>query len=86
MSLLQSPCRYVGLLGPKSKFETLLENLAKEGFKPTEGQLKRLHTPIGLDIGAETAEEIAFSIISEIKAVLEDRAGGFLKDRPGPIH
>jgi xanthine dehydrogenase accessory factor len=84
--LLESPVRYVGLLGPRSKLETLFQNLAEEGFKPAEAQLQRLYAPIGLDIGAETPEEIAFSIIAEIKAVLEGRAGGFLKNRSGAIH
>lgn len=84
--LLNSPARYVGLLGPKGKLDTLLQNLEQEGFKPNEKQLRRLHAPIGLDIGAETPEEIAFSIISEIKAVIEGRSGGFLKDRRGAIH
>ncbi|HTP12428.1 MAG TPA: XdhC/CoxI family protein [Bacteroidota bacterium] len=84
--LLESPCQYVGLLGPTSKFQTLVENLEREGFTLNKEQRGRLHAPIGLDIGAETPEEIAFSIISEIKAVLEHRAGGFLRDRTGPIH
>jgi xanthine/CO dehydrogenase XdhC/CoxF family maturation factor len=84
--LLPSHARYVGLLGPKSKLQTLLQNLDEEGFKPSKEQLAKLHAPIGLDIGAETPEEIAFSIISEIKAVLEGRSGGFLKDRLGAIH
>jgi xanthine/CO dehydrogenase XdhC/CoxF family maturation factor len=84
--LLQSPCKYVGLLGPKTKLQTLFENLEREGFKPSEEQLNRLHAPVGLDIGAETPEEIALSIVSEIKAVLENRGGGFLRDRHGPIH
>ena len=83
---LNSDVPYVGLLGPKSKLETLLRTLEGEGFVPTATQLARLHAPIGLDIGAETPEEIAFSIISEIKAVLERRTGGFLKDRKGAIH
>jgi xanthine dehydrogenase accessory factor len=84
--LLNSPAQYVGLLGPKSKLEMLLTNLRQEGFVPTEAQLKRLHAPIGLDIGAETPEEIAVSIIAEIKSVLTERSGGFLKDRQGAIH
>ena len=84
--LLESPAQYVGLLGPKSKLETLLRNLAEEGFTPTDAQLKKLYAPIGLDIGAETPEEISFSIVSEIKAVLEGRSGGFLKNRNGAIH
>ncbi len=84
--LLTSQARYVGLLGPKSKLQTVLQNLEKEGFKPSKEQLSKLHAPIGLDIAAETPEEIAFSIVSEIKAVLGGRSGGFLKDRQGAIH
>jgi xanthine dehydrogenase accessory factor len=84
--LLQSSTQYVGLLGPKSKLQTLLQNLAEEGFKPTKDQMAKLHSPIGLDIAAETPEEIAISVIAEIKAVLGKRSGGFLKDRQGAIH
>lgn len=84
--LLESPVRYVGVLGPKSKLDMLLQSLKQEGFEPSDNQLARLHGPIGLDIGAESPEEIALSIVTEIKAVLEGRSGGFLRDRVGAIH
>ena len=45
-----------------------------------------MHAPAGLDIGAETPSEIAFSIIAEIKAVLRGREGGLLRNRKGSIH
>ena len=48
--------------------------------------LKSLYGPVGLDIGAETSEEIALSIISEIKAVLAGRPGGLLREKSGAIH
>lgn len=64
----------------------LRQHLSQEGFEPTKEQLKKLHTPVGLDIGAETPEEIAFSIIAEIKAIIEGREAGFLKNLDGPIH
>jgi hypothetical protein len=41
---------------------------------------------VGLDIGADTPEEIALSIVAEIKASLSGRQGGFLRDRQTPIH
>ena len=63
-----------------------LQHLSAEGFTPTEEQLAKLHNPVGLDIGAETAEEIAISIVSEIQAIINNRSGSFLKDRRGPIH
>ena len=42
-----------------------------------------LFSPVGLDIGAETAEEIALSILGEIQAALTGRQGGSLRDPPG---
>jgi xanthine/CO dehydrogenase XdhC/CoxF family maturation factor len=84
--LLSSTIRYVGLLGPKSKCELLLQHLSAEGFTPTEEQRARLHNPVGLDIGAETSEEIALSISAEILTRTRNRNPGFLKDRQGAIH
>jgi xanthine dehydrogenase accessory factor len=84
--LLDSPAAYVGLLGPVSKRRALLEDLGKRGFSLDPAHLAKLHAPVGLDIGAETPEEIALSIVAEIKAVLENRPGGPLRDRPGPVH
>jgi xanthine dehydrogenase accessory factor len=46
----------------------------------------RIHGPAGLDLGGEGPEEIAQSILAEIVAVRRGRHGGFLKERPGPIH
>ena len=48
--------------------------------------LSKVFGPTGLEIGAETPEEIALSIIAEIKAVLEGKAGGMLKQKPDVIH
>jgi xanthine dehydrogenase accessory factor len=84
--LLPSPVRYLGLLGPKSRSERLLQELSQAGLAATEAQLDRLHAPVGLDLGADTSEEIALAILAEIQAVLAGRAGGPLKDRPTPIH
>ncbi|MCB0646361.1 MAG: XdhC family protein [Saprospiraceae bacterium] len=77
---------YVGMLGPKKKFDNMLADLNDEGHVIPDRVLSRIHAPIGLEIGAETPEEIALSIISEIKAVFGKAPGGFLRDKPGPIH
>lgn len=84
--LLPSPVRYVGVLGPRRRTERLLEALRTRGVRPTPAQLARLHGPMGLDIGAEGADEIALSILSELRAFLAGREGGSLRAREAPIH
>ena len=85
-SLIGSAASYVGLLGPRAKADLLLGRLAEEGIMPTEDALARFHSPVGLDIGAETPEEIALAIVAEIQATLHDRPGTPLRHREGPIH
>ncbi len=85
-TLLPSQVSYIGLLGPAKRAELLLEKLKEEGFRPTPQQLSRLHAPVGLNIGAESPEELALSILSEIQAYMNGRSAGFLRDHPGPIH
>ncbi|GAO41009.1 XdhC family protein [Flavihumibacter petaseus] len=77
---------YIGSLGPKSKFLKMLDDLRHEGIEPSQEQLEGVYGPTGLDIGAETAEEIALSIIAEIKAVMCGRKGNFLRNRQNSIH
>jgi xanthine dehydrogenase accessory factor len=84
--LLQINCRYIGTLGPKERLERMFEELNDEGITVTDVQRATIHGPIGLDIGAEAAEEIALSVLAEIKAVFAERAGGFLKNRSVSIH
>jgi xanthine/CO dehydrogenase XdhC/CoxF family maturation factor len=84
--LLNSKCRYVGILGPKKRTENLIHELRDAGRKFDESKLKQIHAPIGLDIGAESPEEIALAVIAEIKTVLANRDGGFLRERDKPIH
>jgi xanthine dehydrogenase accessory factor len=64
---LQSPAKYIGMLGSLKKNQSLFELLEKEGMDPAE--FKRVCVPVGIDIGAETAEEIAASMAAELIAV-----------------
>ncbi len=64
---LQSPAKYIGMLGSFTKVHSLFELLEKEGIDPE--QFKRVCVPAGIDIGSETAEEIAASIAAELIAV-----------------
>ena len=83
--LLKRDCKYIGILGPKSKLNRMLDDLHAE-VSLTEEQLDRIYGPIGLDIGAETSEEIALSIIAEIKAVMSGKTGTSLKYKTHKIH
>jgi xanthine dehydrogenase accessory factor len=85
-SFLTSPAAYIGMLGPAARSQRLLMELAEEGVDVGEADRARLYGPAGLDLGSEGPEEIAGSILAEIVAVRRGRHGGFLKERPGPIH
>ncbi len=64
---IQTAARYIGLIGSKRKIRTLYERLEEEGF---DAELfKKVTAPIGLNIGAITAEEIAISLVAEIVAI-----------------
>lgn len=86
--LLASPARYIGVLGPRKRTERMLRELAPadEAGRLEEANQERLHAPAGLDIGANGPAEIALSIAAEMRAVLEGRRGGMLRERRGSIH
>ncbi|CAG1772542.1 partial putative xanthine dehydrogenase subunit A, partial [uncultured bacterium] len=64
MQALRTEAAYIGMIGSRRKRDHIFNALLKQGF--TEGDLQRVHSPIGLDIGAETPEEIALSIVAEM--------------------
>jgi len=84
--LLQKNISYIGMLGPKKKRERMLDELKEEGLIFTEQQLSILHSPVGLDIGAETSEEIALSILAEIKALFAGKDVQSLRTLKEVIH
>lgn len=81
--LLSCMIPYIGILGPKRKTEKLIQRLEGTGIQVST---ENLYAPIGLEIGAETSEEIALSILAEIKAVLNKKTPVFLREKLGPIH
>lgn len=74
--------RYIGMLGPKKRMHKMQEELSDLKLEESVN----FHSPVGLDIGAESPEEIALSIASEIVATFRDRDGKSLKHRVGSIH
>lgn len=84
--LLRSETPYIGILGPRKRFDKMLAEFSKEDLALSAKDMHRVHSPIGLDIGAEAPDEIAVSIIAEIQSKFANRSGGFLKYRTGPIH
>ena len=85
-ALLQTNATYIGVLGPKKKLDRMLNEIKDGGMKLNQAQLKRIFGPVGLDIGAETAEEIALSIVAEIKGVLTGKTGQSLREKIDVIH
>ncbi len=84
--LINTNCRYIGMLGPKNKLEKMLDELTGKGLTIKDDVIHKLYGPVGLDIGAETSEEIALSIVAEIKAVFSDSPATFLRAKKTQIH
>lgn len=64
----------------------MLGELNDQGVVLNEAQRSKIFGPVGLDIGAETAEEIAVSVVAEIKSVLAGRSGASLREKEHSIH
>jgi xanthine dehydrogenase accessory factor len=84
--LLETPVPYIGLLGPRDRFEEIREDLREDDRELTEGELERLYTPAGLDLGGGTPFHIAQSIAAEVTAVRFGRDPKHLREREGHIH
>jgi xanthine/CO dehydrogenase XdhC/CoxF family maturation factor len=85
-ALLARPLAYLGLLGPRKRAEKILADLAAAGVAIDPARRERLHAPVGLDLGAETPEQVAFAILAEMQAALAGRNARPLRERPHPIH
>jgi xanthine/CO dehydrogenase XdhC/CoxF family maturation factor len=84
--LLGRPVAYLGLLGPRKRAEKILSDLGAAGVEITPAQRARLHAPVGLDLGADSPEQVALSIVAEIQATLTGHNGRPLCERTRPIH
>jgi xanthine dehydrogenase accessory factor len=81
---VRSEAAYVGAMGSRRAQEKRRERLLERGL--SEEELMRVAAPIGLDLGGLTAEETALSIMAEVVAVRNGRAGGRLSQSSGRIH
>jgi len=72
-ALLRSDIRYIGVLGSSRRAAALAQRLQEIGF--TAQDIARLHIPVGLDIGAETAEQLAVAVVGELLMVRSGRTG-----------
>jgi xanthine/CO dehydrogenase XdhC/CoxF family maturation factor len=85
-ALLGRPLAYVGLLGPRRRAARILADLAATAPAAAAELGRRLHAPVGLDLGADGPEQVALAIVAEMQAVLGGRDGRPLREREGPIH
>jgi xanthine dehydrogenase accessory factor len=84
--LRETDVPYVGLMGPRDRFEEMQEAFDEEGTSFSRAELDRLATPVGLDLGDGSPTGIAMSIVAEALAVHNDAGGGRLRTSSGPIH
>lgn len=77
--LKRGDAAYIGMLGSRKKVSAIFGKLMEAGV--LEDALKSVHSPIGLDLGGETPQEIAIAVVAEILAVKNGRSGGFLIEK-----
>ncbi|MGR3811205.1 XdhC family protein [Jiulongibacter sp. NS-SX5] len=84
--LTKKNVRYIGMLGPKVRSERIWRELEEEGDQIPEQLMPNIYAPVGLEIGANTPDEIALSILAEIKTVFSGKEVAHLRERSQPIH
>ena len=84
--LIKSEAPYIASLGPRKRYDKMISEFKANGVEFSDLELKRIYAPCGLEIGANTPEEIAMSLFSEILSVFSGKSGGMLREKQGPIH
>ncbi len=84
--LIDKKVNYIGLLGPRKRREKLLNDLIEKNDLISEDFFDKLYGPAGINIGAETPQEIAISILAEILSVIRNQKPIYLKDKQIGIH
>jgi xanthine dehydrogenase accessory factor len=79
-ALLESPAAYIGIIGSRRRWETAAAELERRGV--AAANLERIHSPMGLELNAETPEEIAVSILSEIIRLRRGGSGEAMRHAP----
>lgn len=85
-TILPAGASYIGILGARKRTEKMWDALASAGVPLSETDRQRIYSPAGLDIGANTPEEIALSILAEIRSHFAGRQGMPLRLRKGAIY
>jgi xanthine dehydrogenase accessory factor len=90
-ALLETEIPYIGLMGPRKRFEEMRADLGgggddSGGVELSADDVDRIATPVGLDLGGGEPTQIALSVVGEVLAVSNGRSGGRLTDGERPIH
>ncbi|WP_231184927.1 XdhC/CoxI family protein [Haladaptatus sp. DYF46] len=85
-SLLETDVPYVGMMGPKERFEEMLEAFEEEGVEIPATERKNVYTPVGLDLGGGAPYQVAHSVVGEALAVRNGRSGGHLREGTKSVH
>jgi xanthine dehydrogenase accessory factor len=83
---LESDAAYIGVLGPRSRYDQLLAGLAAQGYAPDPSKTARVRSPVGLALGAETPQEVSVAILGEMLAIRRGFEGGFLSGSVRSLH
>lgn len=85
-ALLPGAIPYLGVLGSRNRIQRMLDEIQSDRGELNQKELDKLHSPVGLDIGADSPEEIALSILSELVCRKNARSGQSLRLRKEPLH